>query len=204
VRALAYGGRGTLVECTDTDEALALLAALAGDPPVGMVDAVAGARTVLVVGDVDVQPVLAWPLPGLAGGAGEVAEVTGDASEVEIPVAYDGPDLAEIAELAELSEAQVVDRHTAVTYTVAFTGFAPGFGYLTGLDPALRMARRETPRERVPAGSVAIAGEYAGVYPRESPGGWRLLGRTDVAMWDLDRDPPALLRPGVRVRFTAR
>jgi KipI family sensor histidine kinase inhibitor len=194
MKILRYGNRGFLVECADTDEALALRTALVADPPTGTIDVVAGACTVLVVGDVDLAPVLARPLPE------HVAETVG----IEIPVVYDGPDLAEVAELAGLREAEVVERHAAATYAVAFTGFAPGFGYLTGLDPALRLPRRKTPRERVPAGSVAIAGEYAGVYPRESPGGWRLLGRTDAALWDLDRDPPALLRPGVRVRFVPR
>jgi KipI family sensor histidine kinase inhibitor len=194
MHARPYGDRGVLVDCADTDEALRLHAALVADPPAGMLDLVAGARTVLVVGDVDVEPLLTQPLPKRAPAA----------DAVDIGVAYDGPDLAEVAELAGLTPAQVTDRHAAASYTVAFTGFAPGFGYLTGLDPSLWLPRRETPRERVPAGSVAIAGEYAGVYPRASPGGWRLLGHTDAVLFDLDRAPPALLRPGVRVRFSPR
>ena len=98
----------------------------------------------------------------------------------------------------------VVAAHAAATYTVAFCGFAPGFAYLTGLPAALRLPRRATPRPRVPAGSVAIAGELSAVYPTASPGGWHLLGRTDVALFDVDRDPPALLTPGTIVRFEPR
>jgi KipI family sensor histidine kinase inhibitor len=120
---------------------------------------------------------------------------------VEIPVTYDGEDLGEVAALTGLSEAEVVARHQGASYRVAFCGFSPGFAYLTGLPRELHVPRRETPRTVVPAGSVAVAGDYASVYPRASPGGWRLLGRTDVPLWDLDRDPPALLRPGTRVRF---
>lgn len=124
-----------------------------------------------------------------------------DGPLVEVPVRYDGPDLAEVADLTGLSQAEVVERHLAAAYRVLFCGFSPGFGYLGGLDPALRAPRLSTPRTRVPAGSVAIAGDWAAVYPQASPGGWRLLGHTDVRLWDLDRDPPALLAPGTRVRF---
>ena len=120
---------------------------------------------------------------------------------VEVPVVYDGEDLAEVAELTGLPVADVVARHAAADYVVALAGFTPGFAYLRGLDPLLHVPRRADPRAAVPAGAVAVAGEWTGVYPRESPGGWRLLGRTDLSMWDLDRDPPALLRPGTRVRF---
>ncbi len=97
----------------------------------------------------------------------------------------------------------MVAAHTGTAWTAAFSGFAPGFAYLTGGDPRLSVPRRAEPRTRVPAGAVALAGGFSGVYPRASPGGWQLLGRTDLAVWDLARDPPALLRPGVRVRFTA-
>ncbi|WP_106401916.1 5-oxoprolinase subunit PxpB [Actinocorallia populi] len=121
--------------------------------------------------------------------------------EVEIPVVYDGADLAEVAELTGLSAAEVAARHSAAEYTVAYLGFSPGFGYLTGLDPVLRVPRRAVPRTSVPAGSVAVAGPYTAVYPSPSPGGWRLLGRTGLALWDVRRDPPSLLAPGDRVRF---
>ena len=119
----------------------------------------------------------------------------------EIPVVYDGPDLDEVADHTGLSRDQVIERHAAAEYLVGWLGFSPGFGYLTGLDPSLRVPRRDSPRTSVPAGSVAIAGPYAAVYPSASPGGWRLLGRTAARLWDADRDPPAVLAPGGRVRF---
>jgi KipI family sensor histidine kinase inhibitor len=123
---------------------------------------------------------------------------------VELPVRYDGADLIPLAAELGCSPEALLQRHAAGEYTVAFCGFAPGFAYLSGLDPALHVPRLASPRTAVPAGSVAIAGEYTGVYPRSSPGGWRLLGRTDAVLWDLDREPPALLTPGTRVRFVPR
>jgi KipI family sensor histidine kinase inhibitor len=121
---------------------------------------------------------------------------------VSIPVTYDGEDLTTVATLTGLSVAEVIDRHTSGVYEVAFVGFAPGFAYLTGLDPTLHVPRLATPRTRVPEGSVAIAGPYAAVYPTPSPGGWNLLGRTAIPVFDPRREPPALLAPGTRVRFT--
>lgn len=118
-----------------------------------------------------------------------------------IPVVYDGADLDDVAQQTGFSVDEVVRLHTAVTYRVAFLGFAPGFGYLTGLDDRLRLHRRATPRARVPAGSVAIGGDYAAVYPVASPGGWWLLGRTSTALFDAANDPPALFSPGDSVRF---
>jgi KipI family sensor histidine kinase inhibitor len=120
---------------------------------------------------------------------------------VELPVRYDGADLEDVGRLTGLGVDGVVAAHCGTPWTVAFTGFAPGFGYLVGGDPRLVVPRLASPRVRVPAGSVALAGRYSGVYPRDSPGGWRLLGTTSVPIWDLDRDPPAVLRPGVKVRF---
>lgn len=126
--------------------------------------------------------------------------------EIEIPVCYGGahgPDLEEVAEHARLTVQQVIARHAACEYTVAMLGFAPGFPYLLGLDRALHTPRRVTPRTRVPAGSVAIGGTQTGIYPRELPGGWMLIGRTPLALFDPQRDPPCLLAPGDRVRFSA-
>lgn len=122
---------------------------------------------------------------------------------IEIPVVYDGPDLADVARATGLAEGEVVRRHAEATYRVYLLGFAPGFAYLGEVDEALRLPRRASPRTRVPAGSVAIAGAQTAVYPLTTPGGWHLLGRTDVAMWDVARDPPALLAVGDRVRFVA-
>ena len=125
---------------------------------------------------------------------------------VEIPVCYggaNGPDLATLAQHSGLSVAHVVERHYAIEYTVAMLGFAPGFPYLLGLDPALQMPRLATPRVKVPAGSVAIGGEQAGIYPRESPGGWRIIGHTTLTLFDAARESPSLLQPGDHVRFFA-
>jgi KipI family sensor histidine kinase inhibitor len=122
-------------------------------------------------------------------------------SEVVVDVVYDGVDLEDVAAATGMSVAEVVALHAAGRYRCDFCGFAPGFGYLSGLDQRLVLPRRATPRTSVPAGSVAIAGAYTGVYPSASPGGWLLLGRTDAPLWDLDRDPPALIGPGTTVRF---
>lgn len=123
------------------------------------------------------------------------------AEVIDIPVTYDGPDLDDVAGTLHLSVEEVVAAHVSATYVVAFCGFAPGFAYLTGLDPRLHLPRRSTPRTRVPAGSVSIAAHYSAVYPSPSPGGWHLLGTTDVVLWDEHRANPALLTPGAEVRF---
>ncbi|WP_105567504.1 5-oxoprolinase subunit B/C family protein [Microbacterium halophytorum] len=198
MRFLPCGDDALLVDLADADEAIALARSLAARPVPGVVDAVPGARTVLLqlARTADRDSVRR----DVAAREGERGASDEDEA-VEIGVVYDGEDLAEVADLTGLTPAQVIERHAAAEYAVAFTGFAPGFAYLSGLDPALHVPRRSTPRTRIPAGSVAIAGEFAGVYPSDSPGGWRLLGRALDQMWSLDRDPPALLRPGMRVRF---
>lgn len=122
---------------------------------------------------------------------------------IEVAVRYDGEDLEAVSAATGLDAHEVIAAHAAATYVVGFCGFAPGFGYLRGLDPRLHLPRRATPRTRVPAGAVAIAAEYTAVYPRPSPGGWHLLGTTDAVMFDPDRSPPALFEPGARVRFVA-
>lgn len=121
----------------------------------------------------------------------------------EIPVAYDGPDLEAVARHAGMAPEQVVAIHTGAIYNVAFLGFVPGFAYLRGLPPAIHAPRLSTPRPHVPAGSVGIAGGQTGVYPMETPGGWLLIGRTEIAMFRPDRSPMSLLRPGDEVRFRA-
>ena len=166
-----------------------------------VVDVVPAATTVLVTveeGHGVAALTAAVARLGVVPGSGARA----DAGEpVLIPVTYDGSDLAEVAALTGLSAAEVVTAHTGSAWRVAFGGFAPGFGYLTSASRTWDVPRRGSPRTRVPAGSVALAGEFSGVYPRESPGGWQLIGRTEVAVFDLSRDPAALLRPGNRVRF---
>lgn len=118
-----------------------------------------------------------------------------------LPVRYDGPDLTDVASQTGLTADEVIRRHSGRPYTVYLLGFVPGFGYLGDLDPSLVLARRSSPRQRVPAGSVAIAGAQTAVYPLDTPGGWHLIGRTDVVMFDATRDPPALLAAGDTVRF---
>jgi KipI family sensor histidine kinase inhibitor len=198
VKVRPYGERAVLAEVNDPRLVPVVRAAIAAEP--GVLDAVAGAQTVLVVFDpalTSAQRVTA----ALDRGPDAAAQTAGEPRSVELSVVYDGDDLAEVAAEVALSPEAVVDRHLAAEYTVRFCGFSPGFAYLDGLDPLLHVPRRPSPRTAVPAGSVAIAGEFAGVYPRSSPGGWRLLGRTDAGLWDVTRDPPALLAPGTRVRF---
>jgi 5-oxoprolinase (ATP-hydrolysing) subunit B len=124
-------------------------------------------------------------------------------ADIDIPVTYDGPDLADIAKHTGLSIDEVVKRHTAGEYIVFFLGFQPGFAYLGGLDEMLHTPRRREPRLEVPAGAVGIGGAQTGIYPAVSPGGWQLLGRTEVKLFDPTRNPPTLMQPGDRVRFTA-
>lgn len=198
-RVLIASDRDLLVEEADLDGAMRLHAALVAAPPTGVVELVPAARTVLVRFD----PTLVDEA-SLAKELARVEAVHGGlpaAGSATIGVRYDGQDLDEVAGLLGVSAEQVVARHMAATWRVAFTGYAPGFGYLVGDDPLFDVPRRSSPRTRIPAGSVGLAGTFSGVYPRESPGGWQLIGRTDAPMWDLDRDPPALLAPGMTVRF---
>ena len=197
-RVLPYGDRALLVELADLAAVAAVRAALEGTPLPGQRDLVPAARTVLIVLDraptnLDVATLRRLSPTTVADGA--------PAAAVELPVVFDGADLADVAELTGRTTADVVGLLTTVELTVAFCGFAPGFGYLTGLPDELHVPRRATPRTRVPAGSVALAGPFAGVYPQASPGGWQLVGRTDAVLFDVDRDPPALLAPGTTVRF---
>jgi KipI family sensor histidine kinase inhibitor len=157
-------------------------------------EVVPGARTVLFDGLVDCDG-LVGELDAWTPGVAETGPL------VEVAVTYDGPDLDVVAEQWGCSIDEVVARHQATEFVSAFCGFAPGFAYLAGLDVAV--SRLETPRTRVPAGSVGLAGTWCGIYPTASPGGWRIIGRTDTVLWDVDRDPPASLVPGTRVRFVA-
>ncbi len=190
-----YGPDALLVEVGDAAEALALYRA-ARAHAVAARDVVPAARSVLFSGCAD---------PELL--AAELARLTPEASApteaplVEVPTTYDGPDLEDVARRWDMTLAEVVATHTSVDFVVAFCGFAPGFAYCTGLPAALAVPRHPDPRPRVPVGSVGLAGEFTGVYPAASPGGWRLLGRTDLLLWDADRAEPATLAPGTRVRF---
>lgn len=199
MRLMPAGDTALLVELGDLDEVLSLYAQLDEDLPEGVIDLVPAASTLLVTIDpraTDVERI-SRQVSGVTVGSHERA-TTG---EVEIAVVYDGEDLAEVGRITGLGERGVVEAHTGTPWTVAFCGFAPGFGYMVGGDERLRVPRRDNPRTRVPAGSVAIAGEFASVYPRESPGGWQLIGRTTLEVWDIGREPPALLVPGTTVRY---
>ncbi|NVN00312.1 carboxyltransferase domain-containing protein [Arthrobacter sp. SDTb3-6] len=192
------GTRALLVELPNLPAVLALAARLAESPLPGQLDALSAAATVLVKFDSPNAARAATPV--LANlDLGTAPEETGKL--VEIAVHYDGADLAEVATLTGLSPEAVVAAHTGQTWRAAFGGFAPGFAYLLGENPALQVPRRSTPRTSVPAGAVALAGDYSAVYPRQSPGGWQLIGRTDAVLWSLDRSDPALIRPQDRVRF---
>jgi len=193
VKVLPCGDRAVLLDCASLEEAQGWFAALHEEA-----EAVLGARTVLLRGDPPVLRSLVQRSEPRAPDALDAGE------SVEIEVDYDGPDLADVARHIGLTEDEVVAAHTGAPWTVAFGGFAPGFAYLVGGDERLAVPRRETPRTSVPAGSVGLAGEFSGIYPRSSPGGWQLIGRTDAVMFDVDRDPPALLAPGATVRFVAR
>lgn len=189
MKVLPYGDRAVLIDCDSLTEAQSWFLALEAQAEV-----VLGARTVLVRGTpADLRVLIARTTAS--------APRPDDTAVVEIPVTYDGEDLDEVAALTGLTPDQVVAAHTAAPWNVAFGGFAPGFSYLVGGDPRLEVPRRRTPRTSVPAGSVGLAGEFSGIYPRESPGGWQLVGRTSLSMWDSHRAPPALLRPGSRVQF---
>lgn len=199
MRWLRYGPDAALVECESLAEMSAVRAVVVAAGLPDLVEVVPGARTVLIAARPGTRALeqarRLVESADLDGGDG------GEPREITIDVRYDGEDLDLVARTAGITAAEVVELHTGVTYTVAFTGFAPGFGYLTGLPEPLRQSRLDTPRTRVPAGSVAIAGEFTGVYPRSSPGGWRLLGHTDAVLFDSRAERPALLAPGDRVRF---
>jgi KipI family sensor histidine kinase inhibitor len=199
VKLLPCGDRALLAEVADAGERRRLDATLRRHPLRGSVEHVPGARTVLVVAGA------AQDLPGLAAALRELVldpdEAPDESDELVIEVRYDGPDLQDVATSIGISPDEVVERHTTQVWTVEFAGFAPGFGYLTGSAGGLEVPRRHSPRTRIPAGSVGLAGPYSGIYPRPSPGGWQLIGRSDARLWDADRDPPALLTPGRRVRF---
>ena len=204
---IVTAGSGALLVCLERPEQVTgLYRELLSDPPEGFVEAVPAAETVLVLFDPARTAALALDLrlraaAERADANPEVASAARQGPAIGIPVVYDGPDLEDVARRTDLSVEEVVRRHEEGEYVVAFCGFAPGFAYLTGLDPALRLPRRSIPRTRVPAGSVAVSDRFTSVYPHVSPGGWHLLGRTAMVMWDIDRQPPGLLTPGTRVRF---
>ena len=191
------GDHGALLELPDNAAAVRVARRLTSECA-GLVDVVPGHRTVLVTWDEEPEELMVLAEAALRDDQAPLA-----GASIEIPVRYDAPDLEEVARLTALSPEDVAARHLEAEYVVGFLGFAPGFAYLLGGDERLRVERRAEPRELVPAGSVALAGPYSGIYPRESPGGWQLIGSTTAVLFDSTRDPPALLSAGDRVRFVA-
>jgi KipI family sensor histidine kinase inhibitor len=202
-----YGDQALLLEFDSTSEVLAWTDAVREADLPGVLDIVPASRTVLVKLDGPrYQTPTRQRLSKLRLAPEALSELSAPSTghaDVEIDVVYDGADLEEVARLTGLTPAQVVEAHTGTLWRVGFGGFAPGFAYLVGGDSRLEVPRRAEPRTKVPAGSVGLAGEFSGVYPRESPGGWQLIGRTPAELWDVDRDKPALLTPGMWVQFRA-
>jgi KipI family sensor histidine kinase inhibitor len=198
-----YGDKALMLQCGSTAEVLAWVDALRAAALPGVLDIVPAARTVLVkLDDPRSQGVTRQRLRRMRVTASADA-APGRDPDVVIDVVYDGPDLREVAQVTGLTVAQVIDAHTSTPWRVGFSGFAPGFAYLVDGDARLRVPRRAEPRTSVPAGSVALAGEFSAIYPRQSPGGWQLIGRTDAVLWDLERPSPALLAQGMWVQFRA-
>lgn len=195
-----FGEAALLVALGTSQRAQALASTLRREPLAGMLEAVPGLDSVLVEFD-PIGPEPSSLIPVLEQRLAALLDEPEAGRLHVIPVTYDGPDLADVAELTGLAPQAVVELHAGTELRVLFCGFAPGFAYLGGLPPALHVERLATPRTHTPAGSVAIAGAMSGIYPSDLPGGWRVIGRTEVTLFDPDRDPPALLLPGDRVRF---
>ena len=202
MRFFPVGTAALLVELDDLAAVLALHAEIQRRRELGwaprLVDVIPAERTILLDGVADqaaaAGDLRGWPVRPAAEPDGPV---------VEIPCRYDGADLPAVASAWGVAEDEVARMHTAAQYRVAFCGFSPGFAYLTGLPDRLAVPRLPNPRTAVPAGSIALAGSYTGVYPRSSPGGWQIIGRTDAVVWDSGKEPPALLSPGARVKFVS-
>lgn len=195
------GDRAILAEMPDADGRRRLDEALRRSPLPGTVEQIPAAVTVLVRFDLPervapaAQALRALDLSTIELGGSSGAPV------VEIPVVYDGEDLGDVADHLGITAEEVIARHTGQIWTVEFAGFMPGFGYLSGERGGLTVPRRQSPRTRIPAGAVALAGDFTGLYPQASPGGWQLIGSSDVVLWDVNRTPPALLVPGARIQF---
>lgn len=205
---LDYGDCALLLQFDRTADVLAwtsALRALTAEALPGVVDIIPASHTVFVkLAGPGYQAAVRRRLAKLTVEPGELEPTAHDAAiDVVIDVVYDGADLAEVAERTGLTVAQVINAHTTTPWRVGFGGSTPGFAYLIGGDPRLEVPRRADLRDTVPAGSVALAGQFSGVYPRQWPGGWQLIGRTDAVLWDLQRPNPALLTPGLTVQFRA-
>lgn len=198
------GDRALLLEPADEAQLPLLLDHLRRAPIDGVADLLPAARTVLLTLCPGIDPAaIESRVRALDLAPSADSDSAAEAETVTVPVCYDGPDLADAADHLGISPGELVERHTGAHWRCAFVGFAPGFGYLHAPDAGLSVPRRPQARTAVPAGSVALAGGYSAVYPRSSPGGWQIIGRTDLVLWDVARPEPALLRAGTRVRFVA-
>jgi KipI family sensor histidine kinase inhibitor len=200
---LDYGDQALLLQFDSTTDVLAWAAALREAALPGVLDIVPASRTVLLKLDGPRQQSAIRRRLRTLRVAPDMVATAPPQEPMTIDVVYDGADLAEVADRTGLTTAQVINAHAATPWQVGFGGFAPGFAYLVGGDPRLAVPRRSEPRSSVPAGAVGLAGEFTGIYPRRSPGGWQLIGHTEVVMWDIDRPNPALLTPGMWVQFRA-
>lgn len=196
-RLLPYGAHARLLECADLADSQAIHRWILDQHRPEIIAVVPGARTLLLHLDGGLPQEFCRQLTTVrpAPAAPSSAEL------ITVEVRYDGADLDAVAELLELSVEELIAHHTGQDWTVAFGGFAPGFGYLAPTRTSLPVPRRASPRTRVPAGSVALADQWSAIYPTASPGGWQLIGSTELALFDAEADPPAILRPGSRVRF---
>lgn len=210
IRVLPVGDRAVLLDLADLDAALAIYQLLNSQVLPGVIAIVPAAKTILISFDrkkLRASQVRHWvdsAVGKIQSGTttADDKQLTADSPLVEIPVKYDGQDLGQVAEYLGISTAELIKRHTGTEFIGAFAGFAPGFVYLANGDPCFtNIPRLPTPRTRVPASSIAVAGDFSAIYPKVSPGGWQLLGTTPERMWDLDRSNPALIKPGYRVRF---
>ncbi|MEX3643921.1 5-oxoprolinase subunit B family protein [Mycolicibacterium porcinum] len=199
-----YGDQALLLEFDSTAEVLVWTATLTAAQLLGVVDIVPASRTILIkLADPRYQAPTRQRLSTLRLQPGTAPVRPTGQADVTIDVVYDGDDLNDVATLTGLTPDEVIAAHTGIPWQVGFMGFAPGFAYLVGGDTRLQVPRRAEPRTSVPPGAVALAGEFSGIYPRQSPGGWQLIGRTDAVMFDVHRDQPALLTPGTWVQFRA-
>jgi KipI family sensor histidine kinase inhibitor len=200
VKILPVGKHALLIELEDLESVLGLYAEIERRRKDGwhqdIVDVVPAARTILLDGIADpvsvTQELVKWHRFRATPAEGPL---------VELETVYDGDDLDSVAQICNLSSSELIAAHTGLTFVSTFCGFSPGFAYLSGLPERLQVPRRDNPRTSVPAGSVALAGEFCAVYPRTSPGGWQIIGRTAASLWDPSADPPTLLQPGTSVRF---
>lgn len=199
MRFLSVSRSSFMIELADLDETLALFDCLINAKLAGIVEVIPAARTLLLNFNPSVsdEETLQQKIAGL-----KIRKGTSQSGKlVEIPVVYQGADLDEVAKILGIDRDEVIARHTKSDYRVAFCGFAPGFAYLSGGDPIFNVPRRASPRQSIVAGAVGLAGKFSGIYPRPSPGGWQLIGWTELEMFDLEREQPALLKPGDSVHF---